>query len=212
MKQAAAELDPQPAKSNHVGVGLCRWQGVAVAILTCQLLSSSYTPAFSGDSPKAPKDDSSPNHTNASTKNVAVKSANLEQVAFLKGTWRGTENGETTEEIWGSVLGDSIVGHCQSVSGNKTTLYELMAILKEGNSLVMRIKHFKGAFVPWKEEAESGDLKLIKVAKDQATFQNNKPERVTVEYKRAGEQLDAVVTVLNGEKTNRFPFRYKLVK
>lgn len=209
MKQAAAELDPQPAKSNHVGVGLCRWQGVAVAILTCQLLSS-YAPAFSDEPPKASKDSTS--NTNASTKNVAAKSAKLEQVAFLKGTWRGTENGESTEEIWGSVLGDSIVGHCQSVSGNKTTLYELMAILKEGNSLVMRIKHFKGAFVPWKEEAESGDLKLIKVAKDEATFQNNKPERVTVEYKRAGEQLDAVVTVLNGEKTNRFPFRYKLVK
>jgi hypothetical protein len=141
-----------------------------------------------------------------------VKGANLSQLSFLQGTWRATAGGETTEEIWGSVLGDSMVGHCQSVQNKKTTLFELMAILKDGERVVMRIKHFRNGFTPWKEEDESGDLNLIKLAKDEVTFQNQRKETVTINYKRAGEQLTAKVTVSREGKTNSYPFTYKLVK
>ena len=141
-----------------------------------------------------------------------LKGAKLEQLSFLTGKWRATQDGETTEEIWGTVLGESIVGHCQSVQDSKTTLYELIAILKTGDKLVMRIKHFKNGFVPWNEKDESGDLNLIKISKDEATFQNQSPERVTITYKRSGDQLAADVAVRRGGQENRFPFLYKLVK
>lgn len=145
------------------------------------------------------------------TKNASALRADLRKFSFLTGTWRASDAKETTEEIWGAVQGDSIVGHCQSVSSGKSTLYELMVILKSGDNVVMRIKHFKEGFVPWTEEAEAGDFKLIKLNENEMIFQNEKPEQVTVSYKRNGAQLEASVKVLKNGKSNNFPFTYKLI-
>ncbi|MBX3151947.1 hypothetical protein KF728_17450 [Candidatus Obscuribacterales bacterium] len=138
--------------------------------------------------------------------------ANIEQMSFLTGKWRAAEGDEITEEIWGSVEGDSIVGHCHSVQNSKSTLYELIAILKGGNALVMRIKHFKNGFVPWDEQAEPGDLSLIKVANNEATFQNRSKDTVTIHYKRTDDKLTADVTVLRDGKAKVFSSAYQLVK
>ena len=140
-----------------------------------------------------------------------VKNASLNQLKFLTGAWRATANGETTEEIWGSVLGDSMVGHCQSVQENKTTLFEILAILEEKDKVLMRIKHFKTGFVPWAEKAESGDLNLVSIDKNSATFQNEGSESVRISYKRTGKQLTATVCVVKNGQKNTFPFTYTLV-
>jgi len=147
----------------------------------------------------------------AASQAKAVK-ANIEQLSFLTGKWRATERDEITEEIWGSVEGDSIVGHCHSVQNSKSTLYELIAILEGGNGLVMRIKHFKNGFVPWDEQAEPGDLSLIKVAKNEATFQNRSKDTVTIHYNRTDDKLTADVTVLRDGKAKVFSSAYQLVK
>lgn len=144
-------------------------------------------------------------------KKVAPFKANLSSFSFLSGTWRATDAKETTEEIWGAVQGDSIVAHCQSVSSGKSTLYELIVIVKSADSVLMRIKHFKEGFVPWEEKDEAGDFKLIKLKANEATFQNEKPEQVTVSYKRNGAQLEANVKVLKNGKSSSYPFTYKLV-
>lgn len=136
----------------------------------------------------------------------------LEDLSFLTGKWRVSKDGETTEEIWGSVQGDSIVGHCHSVQNSKSTLYELIAVLKVGNELVMRIKHFKNGFVPWDEKAEPGDLHLIKFATNEATFQNRSKDTVSIQYKRTDKQLTAVVTVLRDGQPKRFSSEYQLVE
>lgn len=140
-----------------------------------------------------------------------VKNAKLNQLKFLTGVWRSTANGETAEEIWGSVQGDSMVGHCQSVQENKTTLYEILAILQENEKVVMRIKHFKAGFVPWAEKAESGDLNLVSIDKTSATFQNDGSESVRISYKRTGNQLTATVSVVKNGQKNTFPFTYTLI-
>lgn len=141
-----------------------------------------------------------------------ISGAKLEDLSFLTGKWRVSKDGETTEEIWGGVQGDSIVGHCHSVQNSKSTLYELIAVLKVGNELVMRIKHFKSGFVPWDEKAEPGDLNLIKVAKNEATFKNQSKDTVTIQYKRTDDKLTADVTVLRNGQSKRFSSAYQLVK
>lgn len=141
-----------------------------------------------------------------------ISGAKLEDLSFLSGKWRVSKDGETTEEIWGNVQGDSLVGHCHSVQNSKSTLYELIAVLKVGNELVMRIKHFKSGFVPWDEKAEPGDLNLIKVSKNEATFQNQSKDTVTIQYKRTDKQLIADVTVLRDGQAKRFSSAYQLVK
>lgn len=144
-------------------------------------------------------------------KQFAEKGVTLHELSFLKGTWRATIGGETTEEIWGAVLGDSIVGHCQSVQNSKTTLFELLSILKEGDRIVMRIKHFKGGFVPWAEKDESGDLNLISLKENEATFQNNATKTVSINYKRKGKQLTANVCVSEDGQKHLYPFTYSLI-
>lgn len=141
-----------------------------------------------------------------------IRGAKLEDLSFLTGKWRASNDGETTEEIWGSVQGDSIVGHCHSVQNSKSTLYELIAVVKVGSELVMRIKHFKSGFVPWDEKAEPGDLNLIKVAKNEATFQNRSDDMVTINYKRTGDMLTAEVTVLRNGQSKRFSSVYRIVR
>lgn len=141
-----------------------------------------------------------------------ISGAKLEDLSFLSGKWRVSKDGETTEEIWGNVQGDSIVGHCHSVRNSKSTLYELIAVVKVGNELVMRIKHFKSGFVSWDEKAEPGDLNLIKVSKNEATFKNQSKDTVTIQYKRTDDKLTADVTVLRNGQSKRFSSVYQLAK
>lgn len=78
--------------------------------------------------------------------------AKLAALAFLKGTWSGTMNGDPVEETWSAPIGDTIIGMFRWQHDGATTMYELLAIKNEPEGPTLRLRHFDAKFDPWKNE------------------------------------------------------------
>lgn len=59
----------------------------------------------------------------------STKKATLDDLSFLTGSWRGTIGGDVViEEVWSAPRGGSMMGMFRIIAGDKTTLYEFLAI------------------------------------------------------------------------------------
>ncbi|MCW5765369.1 MAG: hypothetical protein KIT68_05280 [Phycisphaeraceae bacterium] len=84
----------------------------------------------------------------------AADRAALEKLAFLAGTWTGAMGKDSVEETWSVPRGDTIVGMFRwQLPDGTTSMYELLAIRAEAAGPTLRLRHFDGAFEPWKAEA-----------------------------------------------------------
>src|SRR6185295_6650747 len=66
--------------------------------------------------------------------------AKIEQLAWLEGTWVGTGLGGQTEEHYSAPLGGAIVGTFRFVKDGKPVFYELVTVVEEVGSVLIRLK------------------------------------------------------------------------
>jgi len=82
---------------------------------------------------------------------------------------------DRVEETWSSPAGGSIVGMFRWMDGEggRTTMYELLAITAEDGVATLRLRHFNGAFEPWKGECEGvAALRATVVEPGRVVFSN----------------------------------------
>lgn len=97
-------------------------------------------------------------------------STSLADVAWIAGHWRGTAFGGSCDEIWSPPEGNSMVGLFRLVKDGKAIFYELMTIVEEKQSLVMKLKHFGPGLNGWEEKNESESFPLVKIGRNEAFF------------------------------------------
>lgn len=91
--------------------------------------------------------------------------AQVEDMAWLEGHWLGEALGGTVEEIWSPPLAGAMMGMFRLVKDDTTVFYELMTILEEDESLVLRLKHFNGGDLSaWEEKERTVDFPLVAIA------------------------------------------------
>lgn len=121
--------------------------------------------------PAAPKPADKPptaTKTQASDTRPAVK-----QLAFLKGTWSGTMEGDPVEETWSAPAGDTMIGMFYWQHEGKTTMSEMLSVKAEGDDAVLRLRHFDSKFDPWKGECDGvAGLKATTVESSRVVFTN----------------------------------------
>jgi hypothetical protein len=125
--------------------------------------------------------------------------ATLEQVAWIAGPWRG-------------MLGAMY----RSIQNDRATLYELLAIEQDGESLMLRIKHFSpGAGLAGREaKDQSIDHALVRVDGRMAVFEGtgtDNPSRVTFTSPDP-DTLTITVERMRDGKLVPTAFRYSRVK
>lgn len=146
---------------------------------------------------------------------MAAEKYSLDKLAFLSGDWQGkSKDGSLQEEYWSKLREDGFVGYCRFIKNGKCTFMEFMTISETANGIVLRIKHFDGNMIPWKEEDESGDCKLSAVKGTEAIFESSKNGRLLrIKYKRAGKILQALVEEIEKDKnTKSYNFEYRLLE
>lgn len=104
--------------------------------------------------------------------------AQLEDVAWISGCWRGEAMGGQTEEIWARPSGGSMMGSFKLMEKGEVMFYELCTITEVEGSLLLRIKHFTGTLVGWEEKDKSVEFPLVKVTSDRVYFEGLTFERV----------------------------------
>lgn len=79
----------------------------------------------------------------------------VNELKWLAGAWRGKGLGGECEEIWSEPAAGEMLGMFRLIRDDKVAFYELMTIEPQGESWIMRIKHFDPELVGWEEKDES---------------------------------------------------------
>lgn len=132
--------------------------------------------------------------------------ANLSQVAWIAGHWKGEAFGGITEEVWTAPLGDSMMGSFKLVVDNKTEFYEICQMIQEDETIMFRLKHFDGKLKGWEEKDETEDFPLVKIEKDAVYFDNFTIKRISQDH------IIFYVVVDSEGKSEEVEFKYYRVK
>ncbi len=135
---------------------LIRSSIITVSAASLVFLVSAYSQPAGKDpaQPAAPAVGAAAGHQQPSTAPASAAAIEaLKKLSWLAGTWTGTMDGDPVDETWTAPSGDSLMGMFRWQSEGKTVLFELITIHAEGESPVMRIRHFDGGTEPWKNEA-----------------------------------------------------------
>ena len=111
--------------------------------------------------------------------------ANLSDVDWIQGHWKGEALGGQVEEIWSPPLGESMMGSFKLVQNGKVKFYEIITISEMEQTLIMRLKHFDSELKGWEEKDETVDFKLVqltpeKVFSDGLTFERISENEINV--------------------------------
>lgn len=132
--------------------------------------------------------------------------AKLEDVAWISGHWKGESMGGEIEEVWTSPLGGSMMGSFKLVADGKVVFYELETISEEGETLILRLKHFNPELKGWEEKDETEDFRLVKITADAVYF-----DQLT--FKKNGEnKLNIYVVIAKTSGQEEMLFQYQRVK
>ena len=129
--------------------------------------------------------------------------ADLTQVAWLEGHWKGEAFGGITEEIWSPPLGDSMMFSFKLVSDGKVVFYELGGIRQVENTLIFQLKHFGNDFKGWEEKDETIDAKLVKIENNRAYFDQFTFEKIS------DSEINIYVVIEDNGETEEVKFNYK---
>ncbi|MGS2761688.1 DUF6265 family protein [Sinomicrobium sp. M5D2P9] len=135
-------------------------------------------------------------HTVQWRENSTSPAAQLSEIAWISGYWQGTALGGTTEEIWGSPLGGSMMGSFKLVVNDEVKFYELCTISQQDETLLLRIKHFDKDLKGWEEKDESEEFRLVRMEKDKVYFDGLTFEKIGTDeinihvfFEESGEEM-----------------------
>lgn len=87
--------------------------------------------------------------------------ATLAEMDWLAGHWAGNAFGGVSEEVWAKPVGGAMMGMFRQVNDGKVVFYELMTLVEENGSIVLRLKHFNPNLTGWEEKNKTVDFKFV---------------------------------------------------
>ena len=135
----------------------------------------------------------------------------LAQLAWFKGHWATTADGNPLEEYWSAPLADSMVGAFRWFKEGKLWMTEFLNITVEGDDVIFRLKHFDRKMVGWEEKDKAINMKLTHVASDEAVFEETvEKEKLRITYQRDGENgMNVLLERMRDGKLERDTFQFK---
>ena len=130
--------------------------------------------------------------------------ADLSSVAWIAGHWRAEALGGIAEEIWTPPFGDSMMAAFKLTVNGQVKFYELETISRQGETLILQLKHFSSNLHGWEEKEETVDFRLVKVTEDKVYFDGMTFENVSAD--------EMNVYVLIGDEGKEAKFNYRKVK
>jgi hypothetical protein len=129
--------------------------------------------------------------------------ANLSQVDWIQGHWKGEAFGGITEEIWSPPLGDSMMFSFKLVSDGKVVFYELGGIRQVDDTLLFQLKHFGNDFKGWEDKDDTVDAKLVKIEGNRVYFDQFTFEKIS------DTEINIYVVIEDKGETEEVTFNYK---
>ena len=134
--------------------------------------------------------------------------ADLSELGWLVGTWEGEGiGGSMAMESWAAPIGGAMPGIFVQTDGKGGTMFsEYMQIAPDGESLVVRLKHFNADLTGWEEKDKTVNFPLV-ARSDTALYFNG------LTYEREGDDRLTVAVRMRQADGSRselvFRFRRK---
>jgi len=109
-------------------------------------------------------------HVLALDPGAAPPPATIADAAWIAGHWQGEAIGGWNEEVWAPPVAGAMMGMFRHVRDGRTGFYEIMTLVEEHGSLVLRLKHFNPDLSGWEEKAESVEFRLVRLEPDALYF------------------------------------------
>ena len=129
--------------------------------------------------------------------------ASVAEVAWLAGQWTGVGLGAVAEEVWLPAVGGAMVGVFRLAGGDRVQVYEIMTLVEEGGSLVLRLKHFNDDLTGWEAADETVDFPLLRVVPDTLWF-----DGLTI-AREGGSRMTVWVALESRGEVSEGEFRYR---
>lgn len=117
--------------------------------------------------------------------------ANLQDIDWLIGHWKGEAFGGMAEEIWSPPSGGVMMFSFRLVADGAVSFYEFGHISETEGTLHLQLKHFNPDLSGWEEKEETIDFKLVKVEENRLYFDDFTIERISAKeinmYVEVGE-------------------------
>lgn len=133
------------------------------AMLALLLLAAAAVPPAAAQTPHT-------EHTLRLDDGTPPPPSTITDVAWLGGRWEGRGLGATAEESWLPPAGGAMAGVFRVARGDSVMFYELVTLVEEEGSLVLRLKHFGPGLVGWEEKDESVSFPLVRRTDDALWF------------------------------------------
>ena len=85
---------------------------------------------------------------------VERQAADLSQLTWLVGHWRGEGLGGTVDEMWGPAAAGTMLGTFRLTKDNQVGFTEFFMLSEDDETLVLRLKHFNPDFTGWEAQNE----------------------------------------------------------
>jgi hypothetical protein len=85
--------------------------------------------------------------------------------------------------------GDNMLGFMRMMTGNKASMYELLAYEQNTQGLVSRVKHFRPGMVGMEEKDKFDQYNFLEATKGRAVFQKEGEDLRIVYEKRSNDQF-----------------------
>lgn len=131
----------------------------------------------------------------------------LSSVAWLAGRWRGEGLGAVAEEMWLPAAGNAMAGVFRLVKDGQVQFYELVTLVEEDGTLVLRLKHFEPGLIGWEEKADAVEFPLLRADAETLWF-----DGLTMRRVGAGDELHVWVALQrSGQAVQEALFSYRRV-
>jgi len=133
--------------------------------------------------------------------------ATMSDMAWLAGHWVGPALGGEAEEIWSPPKGGSMMGMYRLVRDGEVVFYELQTLVEEGDTLVLRLKHFNPDLTGWEEKQKTVDFRLVGIGDGIVQFEG-------MSFHREGDARLTVYLAIEGKDgtLHEEAFRYSRVR
>jgi Domain of unknown function (DUF6265) len=156
--------------------------------------------------PYAHADDAPLAYTRTAAVEAPRPKAELAELSWLVGQWQGPGiNRAPSQETWSTALGGLMAGSFVQGDGKGGVMFsEFIQIAPDGESLIMRMKHFNADLTGWEEKDKFAAFRLIARERDIWYFNG-------LTYRREGRDrlLVAVRTRGNDGKSSELVFRFR---
>lgn len=113
----------------------------------------------------------------------------LADLAFIEGHWKATTPERTIEGVWLAPQGDNILGFMRMMTGEKASLYELLAYEQTEQGLISRVKHFKPGMIAQEEKDKFDQYNFLEATSERVILEKEGGLLRIIYDKRGNDQF-----------------------